>query len=111
MSKLLGFELMVNFSQPYLASSIKDFWRKWHISLSTWFRDYLYIPLGGSKRTFSRTIYNILIVFVTPFMSSKVSVTQIFPPLLFFSSLAAGNELHISFKNFSSLCWLENAER
>ena len=64
LSKLLGFELMVNFSKPYLASSIKDFWRKWHISLSTWFRDYLYIPLGGSKRTFLRTIYNILIVFV-----------------------------------------------
>lgn len=64
LSKLLGFELMVNFSQPYLATSFRDFWRKWHISLSTWFRDYLFIPLGGSNRTFGRIIYNIFIVFI-----------------------------------------------
>jgi D-alanyl-lipoteichoic acid acyltransferase DltB (MBOAT superfamily) len=48
--RLLGFELIWNFNQPYFASSIADFWRRWHISLSTWLRDYLYIPLGGSRR-------------------------------------------------------------
>jgi alginate O-acetyltransferase complex protein AlgI len=49
LAKLLGFELMVNFNNPYFSRSIGEFWRRWHISLSTWFRDYLYIPLGGSK--------------------------------------------------------------
>lgn len=48
-AKCLGFNLMQNFNHPYLASSVKDFWRRWHISLSTWFMDYLYIPLGGSR--------------------------------------------------------------
>ena len=44
-----GFHFMVNFRQPYLATSLQDFWRRWHISLSTWLRDYLYIPLGGNR--------------------------------------------------------------
>lgn len=63
-AKLFGFELMINFKKPYLASSIKDFWRTWHISLSTWFRDYLYIPLGGNKHKFLRQNINIFIVFL-----------------------------------------------
>jgi len=50
LSKLMGFELMLNFNLPYFATNPSDFWRRWHISLSTWLRDYLYIPLGGSKR-------------------------------------------------------------
>ena len=61
-SRLFGIEMMINFSQPYLATSITDFWRRWHISLSTWFRDYLYIPLGGNKRSKLRTNVNLLIV-------------------------------------------------
>src|SRR6202011_506242 len=48
-AQLLGFHFVVNFRQPYLATSLQDFWRRWHISLSTWLRDYLYIPLGGSR--------------------------------------------------------------
>ena len=48
-SKLFGFDLMSNFKFPYFSRDIGEFWRRWHISLSTWFRDYLYIPLGGSK--------------------------------------------------------------
>jgi len=63
-SKLLGFDLMVNFNKPYLASSIPEFWRRWHISLSTWFRDYLYIPLGGNRVTTLRNYYNLIIVFL-----------------------------------------------
>jgi alginate O-acetyltransferase complex protein AlgI len=58
--RLLGFELVWNFNQPYFASSIADFWRRWHISLSTWLRDYLYIPLGGSRRGPRRTYVNLL---------------------------------------------------
>jgi alginate O-acetyltransferase complex protein AlgI len=61
-SRLFGIEMMINFRQPYLATSITDFWRRWHISLSTWFRDYLYIPLGGNKRSKLRTNVNLLIV-------------------------------------------------
>jgi len=55
LAKLLGLELMVNFNFPYFSRSIAEFWRKWHISLSTWFRDYLYIPLGGSRDGLSKS--------------------------------------------------------
>jgi alginate O-acetyltransferase complex protein AlgI len=61
-SRLFGIEMMVNFREPYLATSITDFWRRWHISLSTWFRDYLYIPLGGNQRNRLRTSINLLVV-------------------------------------------------
>jgi D-alanyl-lipoteichoic acid acyltransferase DltB (MBOAT superfamily) len=63
-AKCMGFNLMKNFNAPYQASSITDFWRRWHISLSTWFRDYVYIPLGGNKGSKSTTIRNISIVFL-----------------------------------------------
>jgi len=59
-AQLLGFHFMVNFRQPYLAQSVQDFWRRWHISLSTWLRDYLYIPLGGNRGTNGRTYGNLM---------------------------------------------------
>jgi D-alanyl-lipoteichoic acid acyltransferase DltB (MBOAT superfamily) len=59
-AQLLGFHFMVNFRQPYLATSLKDFWRRWHVSLSTWLRDYLYIPLGGSRDGELKTQRNLL---------------------------------------------------
>jgi D-alanyl-lipoteichoic acid acyltransferase DltB (MBOAT superfamily) len=59
-SKWLGFDLMINFRVPYLAVSPSDFWRRWHISLSTWLRDYLYIPLGGNRRGVRREYRNLL---------------------------------------------------
>ena len=59
-AQLLGFHFMVNFRQPYLADSLQDFWRRWHISLSTWLRDYLYIPLGGSRLGTLRTYGNLM---------------------------------------------------
>ena len=62
-ARLFGIRLMENFHAPYLADSCKAFWRRWHISLSTWFRDYVYIPLGGSRRGTARTRLNIMIVF------------------------------------------------
>lgn len=62
-SQIMGIELMQNFNAPYLATSFKDFWDRWHISLSTWFRDYLYFPLGGSRKGRLRKYINILIVF------------------------------------------------
>ena len=59
-AQLLGFHFMVNFRQPYFARSLQDFWRRWHISLSTWLRDYLYIPLGGSRKGLGRTYFNLM---------------------------------------------------
>jgi len=61
---LLGIKLMDNFRTPYLSSSIGEFWQRWHISLSTWFRDYVYIPLGGNKVKLPRWIFNIMVVFL-----------------------------------------------
>ena len=60
-ARLLGFQLMRNFAQPYLAGNITEFWRRWHISLSTWLRDYLYIPLGGNRRGKRRTYVNLML--------------------------------------------------
>ncbi len=62
LGKMLGFDFVQNFNFPYKATSITDFWRRWHISLSSWFRDYVYIPLGGNRKGTARTIFNILVV-------------------------------------------------
>ena len=62
--QVMGFRLMDNFNRPYQAKSISEFWRRWHISLSTWFRDYLYITIGGNKVTVSRWYFNLLFVFL-----------------------------------------------
>jgi D-alanyl-lipoteichoic acid acyltransferase DltB (MBOAT superfamily) len=63
-SKLFGVDLMVNFRNPYFSKTVTEFWRRWHISLSTWFRDYLYIPLGGNKSSQGKWIFNTLLVFM-----------------------------------------------
>ncbi|WP_033959533.1 MBOAT family O-acyltransferase [Psychroserpens jangbogonensis] len=63
-ARTMGFDLMKNFDSPYFSKSITEFWRRWHISLSTWFRDYVYIPLGGSRNGKYRTYANLFIVFV-----------------------------------------------
>jgi D-alanyl-lipoteichoic acid acyltransferase DltB (MBOAT superfamily) len=63
-ARLMGFRLMLNFDNPYLADGLGDFWRRWHISLSTWFRDYVYIPLGGNRRGTVRTYANMAITMV-----------------------------------------------
>jgi len=64
-SRVMGIELMTNFRQPYFSQSISEFWKRWHISLSTWFRDYLYIPLGGNRvKTLGRAYLNIFLVFL-----------------------------------------------
>lgn len=63
-ARVMGFDLMENFRQPYMAQSIAGFWRRWHISLSTWFRDYLYIPLGGNRVPLLQLYANVMIVFL-----------------------------------------------
>ena len=63
-AKLMGFDITDNFKSPYLSKNIAEFWHRWHISLSSWFRDYVYIPLGGNRVKFGRWVFNILVVFV-----------------------------------------------
>ena len=63
LGRMLGFQFLENFNFPYIAKSIREFWQRWHISLSNWFRDYLYIPLGGNRKGNHRTYLNLLIVF------------------------------------------------
>jgi len=63
LGKMFGFEFAENFNYPYLSRSIREFWRRWHISLSTWFREYVYIPLGGNRKGVGRTYLNLFIVF------------------------------------------------
>lgn len=62
LGNMIGFEFLKNFNYPYIAKSITDFWRRWHISLSTWFKEYVYIPLGGNRKGVKRQILNLLIV-------------------------------------------------
>ena len=62
LGKMLGFDFLENFNYPYISRSVTEFWRRWHMSLSTWFRDYVYIPLGGSRKGLPRQLINLLIV-------------------------------------------------
>lgn len=64
LGRMFGFHFLENFNYPYISKSIREFWRRWHISLSTWFRDYVYIPLGGGRKGNSRTYLNLVIVFL-----------------------------------------------
>ena len=77
-AKLFGIELATNFKSPYLSFSIKEFWSRWHISLSTWFRDYVYIPLGGSRVPKWRNCLNLLITFLVSGFWHGSSLTYIF---------------------------------
>lgn len=63
LSRMMGIELSLNFNLPYLSTSITDFWRRWHMTLGSWLRDYIYIPLGGSRTTLSRNVINLMITF------------------------------------------------
>lgn len=63
-ARLMGYDLMENFKRPYFARSLSDFWRRWHVSLSSWFKDYLYIPLGGNRKGYLRLNINLMIVFL-----------------------------------------------
>ena len=94
-AKLFGFELLTNFKFPYFSRNIAEFWRRWHISLSSWFRDYLYIPLGGSKGSKYKTIRNVIIIFLVSGFWHGANSTYIvwglihgllFLPLYFFST-------------------------
>ena len=74
LGKMFGFEFSENFNYPYMSLSIREFWRRWHISLSTWFREYVYIPLGGNKKGQKRTYINLMIVF---FLNGSCGMGQV----------------------------------
>jgi D-alanyl-lipoteichoic acid acyltransferase DltB (MBOAT superfamily) len=106
---VLGIELMQNFSFPYLASNVSDFWKRWHISLSTWFRDYLYIPLGGSRVNFSVTCINLLIVFMISGLWHGANWKYLVWGLIHGLLLVAYqlfNKFNIRIKGFTFLKWL-----
>ena len=64
MGQMLGFHFPENFNYPYISASVTEFWRRWHISLGSWFREYVYIPLGGNRKGLPRQLFNILVVWV-----------------------------------------------
>ncbi|MDR2137258.1 MAG: MBOAT family protein, partial [Synergistaceae bacterium] len=86
---MFGFHFEENFDYPYISKSITEFWRRWHISLSTWFRDYLYIPLGGNRGSKSRTIFNLFIVWLLTGMWHGANWTFIVWGLYYFVLLLA----------------------
>jgi alginate O-acetyltransferase complex protein AlgI len=88
---LLGFELPLNFQQPYLATSLRDFWRRWHISLSTFIRDYIYIPLGGSRKGYVRAQFNLMVAMVLSGLWHGASFTFVFWGFLHGAGVAAQN--------------------
>lgn len=77
-ARLFGIRLMTNFKSPYFSESITEFWRKWHISLSTWFRDYVYIPLGGNRKGKIRKYVNTLITFLLSGLWHGANRTYVF---------------------------------
>lgn len=81
-ARIMGYRLMQNFDRPYSAENIKDFWARWHISLTSWFRDYLYIPLGGNRKGKTRRYINLLIVFLVSGLWHGADMTFVFWGLL-----------------------------
>src|SRR4051812_5059505 len=92
-ARILGYDLMTNFRQPYFARSIREFWSRWHISLSTWFRDYVYIPLGGSRVSRPRHYFNLLFVFALSGLWHGAAWTFVIWGLLHGSYLVLGHML------------------
>jgi len=77
-AEVMGFKLMTNFNRPYHAKSVAEFWKRWHISLSTWFRDYLYVPLGGNRVPGNRWYFNILVTFLVSGLWHGANWTYVF---------------------------------
>ena len=103
LGRMMGFEFLPNFNYPYISRSITDFWRRWHISLSSWFREYLYIPLGGNRCSRPRWIFNLLIVWAATGFWHGASWNFLIWGLYFFVLLVL--------EKFYILKWLEKLPR
>ena len=112
-TEVMGFQLMDNFNCPYLSQSVAEFWRRWHISLSSWFKDYLYIPLGGNRKGKVRKYINIMIVFLVSGLWHGANwsyviwgglngIYQVIGGFLHLSEIKSGEKLHLK-KNFFPL--------
>ncbi len=102
---MFGFHFEENFNYPYTASSVTDFWRRWHISLSTWFRDYVYIPLGGSRVSHSRWLMNLFAVWLLTGIWHGANWTFILWGLIYFALLVFERETGVRLGHvFTMLC-------
>lgn len=113
-ARLFGFSLMQNFNTPYFSASPKEFWQRWHISLSTWFRDYVYIPLGGNRKGNSKTLRNLMLTFLISGLWHGANFTFIVWGALhgtavcvqtFFEQRKIKLKIHKSFAIFFTLCF------
>ena len=84
LGKMFGFDFLINFDYPYISKSITEFWRRWHISLSTWFKEYIYIPLGGNRKGLARQIFNMFVVWTLTGIWHGANYNFIFWGLYFF---------------------------
>lgn len=98
LGKMFGFHFLENFNYPYISKSITEFWRRWHMSLGTWFRDYVYFPLGGSRVNKSRAIYNLFVVWLLTGIWHGANWTFIVWGLLYFVLLAIEKNIGIAEK-------------
>ena len=99
LGKMFGFHFLENFDYPYISKSITEFWRRWHISLGTWFRDYLYIPLGGNRCSKTRNIFNLFVVWLLTGIWHGANLTFITWGLMYFILLFIERETGIIKKN------------
>ncbi len=88
LGKMLGFRIPRNFNDPYTSRSVSEFWRRWHITLGRWFREYLYIPLGGNRKGFFRTVFNLFVVWSLTGLWHGASFNFVLWGLLFFGLIA-----------------------
>ncbi len=108
-ARVMGFRLMDNFDTPYFAQSIPDFWHRWHISLSTWFRDYLYIPMGGSRTSRLRRYGNILVTFLVSGLWHGAAWNYVFWGGLHGLYQVAGDLLARPLRRLGDLCRLDRS--
>ena len=99
MGRMFGFHFLENFNYPYISLSVTEFWRRWHMSLGTWFRDYLYIPLGGSRCSKKRNILNLLIVWTLTGLWHGANLTFLVWGLMYFVLLVIEKNTGLIYKS------------
>ena len=102
---IMGFKIPINFNKPYFATSPSDFWRRWHISLSTWLRDYLYVPLGGNRKSRVRTYLNLFIVMFLGGLWHGASWNFVIWGILHGAYLAVHRAMSNRYHRYSALIW------